>query len=125
LDTLLKNEALNYRITSSLKICLKRIGLLLFRVTFYFDEEIKKRSQFALDNVLFAVLLLYLSSYVVQETAKRPLRSSSQAITCYYLSNRSKVETPVKCLAQGHNKRTCRPIFTLSLFDAERQAGTL
>jgi len=30
---------------------------------------------------------------------------------------------PVKYLAQGHNKRTCRPIFTLSLFNAERQAG--
>jgi len=32
---------------------------------------------------------------------------------------------PVKCLAQGHDKRTCRPAFTLSLFNAERQAGKL
>jgi len=32
---------------------------------------------------------------------------------------------PVKCLAQRHNKRTCRPTFTLSLFYAERQAGKL
>jgi len=31
----------------------------------------------------------------------------------------------VKCLAQGPNKRTSRPIFTLSLFNAERQAGKL
>jgi len=27
---------------------------------------------------------------------------------------------PVKCLAQGHNKRTCRPISTLTLLKAER-----
>jgi len=32
---------------------------------------------------------------------------------------------PVKCLAQEHNKRTCRLIFTLSIFKAERQAGKL
>jgi len=31
----------------------------------------------------------------------------------------------VKCLAQGHNKRSCWPIFTLPLFNAERQAGKL
>jgi len=30
---------------------------------------------------------------------------------------------PVKCLAQGHNKRTCQPIFTLTLLNAECQAG--
>jgi len=29
----------------------------------------------------------YLSSYLDQETAKRPFRSSSQAATCYYHSN--------------------------------------
>jgi len=46
--------------------------------------------------------------------------------TCYYLSNHSKVEAiPVKWLAQEHNKRTCRSILTLSLFNAERQAGKL
>jgi len=28
---------------------------------------------------------------------------------------------PVKCFAQGHNKRTCRPISTLTLLN-ERQA---
>jgi len=28
-------------------------------------------------------------------------------------------------LAQGHNKRTCRPISTLTLLNAERQAGML
>jgi len=33
----------------------------------------------------------------------------------------SKVENPVKCLAQGHNKRTCRPIFTLTLLNAARR----
>jgi len=33
---------------------------------------------------------------------------------------------PIKCLAQGHNKQTCMPIFILgSLFYVERQAGKL
>jgi len=32
---------------------------------------------------------------------------------------------PVKCLAQGHNKQTCRPISTLTSLNAERQAGKL
>jgi len=32
---------------------------------------------------------------------------------------------PVKCLAQRHNKRTCRRIPTLTLLNAERQAGKL
>jgi len=31
----------------------------------------------------------------------------------------------VKCLAQGHNKRTCQPISTITLLNAERQAGKL
>jgi len=33
-----------------------------------------------------------LSRYLDQETAKGPYRSSSQAATCYYQSNHSKVE---------------------------------
>jgi len=32
---------------------------------------------------------------------------------------------PVKCLAQGHSKRTYRSCFTLTLLNAERQAGNL
>jgi len=32
---------------------------------------------------------------------------------CYYQSNHSKVGAISGCLAQGHNKRACRPIFTL------------
>jgi len=36
------------------------------------------------------------------------------------------VETiPLGALLKGHNERTCRHIFTLSLFIAERQAGKL
>jgi len=53
-------------------------------------------------------------------------RTSSQVATSHYHSNHSKDRgNPVKCLAQGHNKRACKPIFTLSLFYAERQAGKL
>jgi len=52
---------------------------------------------------------------------------SSQAATCYYQSNYSKVETIsiVKYLAQGHSKQTYGLIFTLALFCAERQAEKL
>jgi len=37
----------------------------------------------------------------------------------------TKTKLEVKCLAQGHNKRTCRLISTLTLLNAERQAGKL
>jgi len=37
-------------------------------------------------------MLIYLSRHLDQETAKVPLRYSSQAVTCYYQSNHSKVE---------------------------------
>jgi len=60
-------------------------------------------------TLLFAVLLIYL--------IKLPPVTTSLTI-------RSR-GNPVKCLAQGHNKRTCRPIFTLPLFTAEHQAGKL
>jgi len=36
--------------------------------------------------------LLFLSTYFDQETEKRPFRRSSQAATCYYLSDYSKIE---------------------------------
>jgi len=38
------------------------------------------------------LVFIYLSRYLDQETAKGPFRSSSQAATCYYQSNHSKVE---------------------------------
>jgi len=37
-------------------------------------------------------ILIYLSWYLDQETAKWPFLSSSQATTCYYQSSHSKVE---------------------------------
>jgi len=40
----------------------------------------------------FAVLLVYLLSYLDQETVKGTFRSSSQTAICYYQSNHSKVE---------------------------------
>jgi len=61
-----------------------------------------------------------MSRYIDQETAKGPFRSSSQAATSYYQCNHTKGRgNPVKCFAQGHN-RICRPIFTLSIFNAKR-----
>jgi len=41
---------------------------------------------------LLSILLVYLPSCLGQETAKWPLRSSSQAATCSFQSNHSKVE---------------------------------
>jgi len=61
------------------------------------------------------------------KTAKGPFRSLSQAAICCYLSNQLKVKAiPLNAfLAQGHNKRTYRIIFTLTLLNAERQTGKL
>jgi len=47
----------------------------------------------------------------------------SQAGTCYYQSNHSKLEAFPECLAKVRNKRTYRPIFTLSLFNAFLRLG--
>jgi len=44
----------------------------------------------------------------------------------YYQSNHKLLkgrDNPVKYLAQGVNKQTCRPTFTLTLLNAEHQAG--
>jgi len=49
-------------------------------------------------------VLIYLSRYFDQETAKGPFRSFDQAATCYYTSKGR--GSPVMCLAQGHNNRT-------------------
>jgi len=68
---------------------------------------------------LFEVLsLLILARYIDQKTAKGPFRSSSQAATCYYQSNH------VKCLAQGHKKRTSRHIFTFPLMLKVKQGSS-
>jgi len=58
-------------------------------------------------------LLIYLPKYVPRPgDSKGTFRSSNQISTCNYQPNYSKglVEggIPVKCFAQGHNKRTCR-----------------
>jgi len=37
-------------------------------------------------------LLIYLSRFLDKDTVKLPFRSSSQAATCYYQSNHSKVK---------------------------------
>jgi len=70
-----------------------------------------------MESMTMRVLAYLFVRYLDQETVKCPFQSSSQAVTCYYQSNHSKVK-PVsfKRLSQGHNKRTCPLIFTLSLF---------
>jgi len=69
-------------------------------------------------------------SFICQVTSTRRRRSdlsaSSQAATYYYQSNHSKVEAiPLSALPIAIYKRTCWPIFTLTLLNAERQAGKL
>jgi len=54
------------------------------------ELETLQWSVFAVNSL--ALLLLYLPSWLGQETAKRPLRSSSHVATCYYQSNHSKVD---------------------------------
>jgi len=52
-------------------------------------------------------------------------QSSCHLLLPVYLLTHLGRGNPVKCLAQRHHKRTCRPIFTLSHFHAERQAEEL
>jgi len=49
------------------------------------------------------------------ETAKRHFPSSSQAAACSTNLTLKDRGNSVKYLAQGHNKQTCRLIFTLTL----------
>jgi len=46
--------------------------------------------------VYLETLLVYLSRYLDQETVKGPFQSSSQAVTCHYLFNHSKVKASCK-----------------------------
>jgi len=74
---------------------------------------------FALDGTWY--VLIYLSKYLDQETAKRPLR----LFVCYYLSNHSKVEV---IQLRASPKDTTSELVCLSshyLFNAERQAEKL
>jgi len=68
-----------------------------------------------------------LSRNLDQETAKRLFWFTSQTATCYYQSIFSKAEAIRLNTLPKHTTsgKLCRPIFTLSLFYAERQAGNL
>jgi len=56
-------------------------------------------------------LLIYLSKYLDHEATKESFGSSSQAVTCYYQSNHSKVEAiPISALP----KDTTRALAGLS-----------
>jgi len=63
-------------------------------------------------------VLIYLSRYLDQEAAKLPFRSSSQAATCYYRSNHSKVKAiPLSALPTNTTKLTCRTIIGLLAYN--------
>jgi len=68
-----------------------------------------------------------LSRYLNQETAKRPLWFSSEAVTCYFQSNHAKVETiPLSALPKDTTSELAQLTFTLFIFFyAERQAEKL
>jgi len=69
---------------------------------FYRNGKIKPFFNFSIFEPLSGTVLIYLSRYLDQETAKRPFWSSSQAATCYYQSNDSKVEAiPFSALPKG------------------------
>jgi len=61
-----------------------------------------KLSAFVLFDVyplrFYVYILIYLSMYLDQKTAKGPFRSSSQAATCYYQSKHSKQAIPLSAL---------------------------
>jgi len=66
-----------------------------------------------------------MSRYLGQEKAKGPFRSSGQAATCYYQSNHLKVETIPLSPCRRTQQANFRPISTIILLNAERQAGKL
>jgi len=73
----------------------------------------------------FAVLFVYLSSCLGQETAKWPLRCSCQSAICYYQSNHSKVEAiPLSALPKTQQANLPAYLHT-NPFCAERQAGKM
>jgi len=78
-------------------------------------------SQYPL-NIL---VLSHWSRYLDQKTAKWPFRSSSQAATCYYLSNHSKVEAiPLTALPKDTTSEFVG-LFSTLFFNGEHQAGKL
>jgi len=54
-----------------------------------------------MNSLVLGTHLKYLSSYLDQETTKWPFRSSSQAATCYYQTNHSKIEAIFSSIARG------------------------
>jgi len=64
-----------------------------------------------ISSTLVLVHLVLKASWT--EDSKGTFAVFDQAAICYYLSKGT--GSPVKCLAQGHIKRTCWLIFTLSL----------
>jgi len=79
----------------------------------------------ATDKILQAQVLIYLSRYLDQETAKGPFRSSSQAAICYFQSNNLKVEAiTLSALPKGTTSELAGHLHTNPL-NAERQAGKL
>jgi len=70
-------------------------------------------------------LLIYLSSISRPGDSGVTFRFSSQAATCYYQSNLSKVEaTPLSALPKDTTSELAS-LSSLSTFNAERQAGKL
>jgi len=65
---------------------------------------------------------LFVNVYLDQDTAKGPFRFLSQAATCYYQLTEA---IPLSSLLKKHNNGTYRPMITLLLFYAERQARKL
>jgi len=54
--------------------------------------------------------------YLNQETGKWPFRSSSQAATCYYQSNHSKVEAiPLRALPKDTTRELLAYLYTIPL----------
>jgi len=79
-------------------------------------------------NVGLGKLLIYLSTYLDQETAKGSFRSSSQAATCYpyyYQSNHSKVEAISLSALPKDTASELAGLASPYPFNAERQAGKL
>jgi len=104
-----------------------------------FTKHFKKKLWVFALNITQEPKLLYITlvpdlgtcSFICQDTSTRSsevtffvFRVKLPPVTTSLTTQ--KVETiPLSAFAQGHNKRICRPISTISLISAERQAGKL
>jgi len=94
-------------------------------VTFLKDEKPPNKTSSLLERIQYMLVSIIInrfrSSFICQGTSTRRQRSDLFGLQVKPLKGRG---NPVKCLAQGHNKRICPPISTLTLLMLNVKQGS-